>query len=125
MANPSVRFVLDEMHAPVVAHSLREAGHDVIAVADTPELRAMTDEDLFQWAAEHSRRIVTENIKDFRRILSHAEESGWREAEILFTSSRTFSRSRRNPRLLIAALDAWLRHPDAANRPSEDWLKPA
>jgi Domain of unknown function (DUF5615) len=110
------------MHAPVVAATLRDRGYDVTAVADDPDLRAMTDEELFGYAAAQGRRIVTENIKDFRRLLLRAGESGRATAGLLFTSSRTFPRTRRNPGPLIDALDAWLAVPDAANRPTEDWL---
>jgi hypothetical protein len=104
------------MHAPVVSVTLRDRGYDVTAVAD-----AMTDEELFGYAAAQCRRIVTENIKDFRRLLLRAGESGTATAGLLFTSSRTFPRTRRNPGPLIDALDAWLAVPDAANRPTEDW----
>lgn len=117
------RLLLDEMHAPVVARVLRERGHDVVAVADTPELRAMTDPDLFRWATEHGRRNVTENVKDFRRILASAQESGAGCPGLLFTSSRSFPRSRRNPGPLIDALDSWLGKVEAV-APDEDWLCP-
>jgi len=123
-ATAGVSLLLDEMHAPVVAHVLRERGHDVLAVVDSPDLRALTDDEVFAWAAERGRRIVTENVKDFRRLLLRAGESGQHTAGLLLTSSRTFPRSRRNPGPFIDALDAWLRRPDAAKRPAEDWLRP-
>lgn len=117
-----VALLLDEMHAPVVAETLRDRGSDVTAVADSSGLRAMTDEELFVYAAAQGRRIVTENINDFRRLLLRAGESGMSTAGLLFTSSRTFPRTRRNPGPLIDALDAWLAAPGAADRPPEDWL---
>ncbi len=117
-----VALLLDEMHAPVVAAILRERGYDVTAVADSPDLRAMTDDELLAYAAGQGRRIVTENIKDFRRLLLRADESGQSTATLLFTSSRTFPRTRRNPGPLIDALDAWLAASGAADRPAEDWL---
>jgi len=120
-----VALLLDEMHAPAVAEALRERGHDVIAVAERPDLRAMPDADLFLWAGLESRRLVTENVKDYRRLYLHAEESTRQMAALLYTSSRTFPRSRRDHRPLVAALDAWLCRPDAARRPAEDWLQPA
>lgn len=120
----TIALLLDEMHAPAVAEALRQCGHDVIAVAERPDLRAMADGDLFVWAAQESRRLVTENVKDFRRLLLRAEESTLRRAALLYTSSRTFPRSRRNPGPLLAALDAWLCAADASSRPVEDWLRP-
>lgn len=119
-----VKLLLDEMHAPVVARTLRERGHDVIAVADEPDRRAATDDELFVFAAGDGRRIVTENVKDFRRILFRAEESGQRTAGVLLTSSRSFPRSRRNSGPLIKALEQWLNDPQVADRPAEDWLLP-
>ena len=121
----SVPLLLDEMHAPVVAATLRDRGHDVQAVAEQDTLRAMPDEDLFQWAGEHGRRLVTENVKDFVPLLRHAEESGEPITAVLFTSSRSFPRPSRHPGPLINALDAWLHAPDAAKRPPQDWLNPA
>ena len=118
----SVALLLDEMHAPIVAVTLRERGHDVLAVADQVELRALPDEDLFIWAGQQGRRLVTENVKDFAPLLRRAEESGQPSTALLFTSSRAFPRSRRNPGPPIDALDAWLRTGGAAQRPREDWL---
>lgn len=112
------------MHAPIVAAALRDRGHDVLAVAEQTELRALTDDELYTWAGQHQRRIVTENVKDFAPLLRRAEESQQPTTTMLFTSSRTFPRSRRNPGPIIDALDAWLRTADTAHRPDEDWLAP-
>jgi hypothetical protein len=120
-----VALLLDEMHAPTVAEALRNRGRDVVAVAERPDLRSMADDELFTWATDESRRLVTENVKDFRRIFLHAEESARRRAALLYTSSRTFPRSRRDPGPLIAALEAWLCGGDVGSRPAEDWLRPA
>ena len=121
----SVALLLDEMHAPVVAATLRDRSHDVLAVADQDDLRALTDEELFRWAADHDRRIVTENVKDFAPLLRRADELGQHVARLLFTRSRTFPRTRRNPGPLIDALDAWLRAALASEPAVEDWLQPA
>ena len=61
--------MLDEMHAPAIAAALRERGHDVVAVAERLDLRAMTDEELFAWAGHESRRLVTENVEDCYKAL--------------------------------------------------------
>jgi hypothetical protein len=39
----SVPLLLDEMHAPVLAPALHDRGHDVIAVVEQDELRALTE----------------------------------------------------------------------------------
>lgn len=133
MTGKGQRLLLDEMHAPGVAGELRR-GHDVIAVAADPELRAFTDGDLFRLAGSDpsrvssdvaGRRVVTENVKDFRPLLRRAREAGMSGPGFLFTSSRRFPRSRARPAPLIEALDAWLSGPDVARRPPEDWLAAA
>jgi hypothetical protein len=121
----SLALLLDEMHAPVVAAKLRDRGHDVLAVAEQDDLRALTDEQLFRWASERDRRIVTENVKDFAPLLRRAEELRHHAAPLLFTSSRTFPRTRRNPGPMIDALDTWLRAAKANEPPMADWLQPA
>ncbi|MGL4743503.1 MAG: DUF5615 family PIN-like protein [Dermatophilaceae bacterium] len=119
----SPRLLLDEMHPPLVADLVRQRGHDVLPLVADPLMRGMTDDEVFTWAAREGRRIVTENVKDFRRLLL-AVGDGAPVAPLLFTSSRTFPRTRRNPGPLVDALDAWLTAPDADRRPVEDWLVP-
>jgi hypothetical protein len=95
--------------------------HRVLRVVGRPELPLI---HLFRVAATARRRIVTENVTDYR-LLHQAEETGIPTGGVLFTSSCRFPRSRKNPGPLIEALDAWLRRPDLARRPPEDWLMPA
>jgi Domain of unknown function (DUF5615) len=121
----TVPLVLDEMLAPTIADALRDKGYDVVAVAAEPNLRAMTDDEVYAWAASHGRCIVTENVKDFRPILARVEEAGGRVAPLLLTSSRTFPRTRRNPGPLITALDARLRGTGPVLASVEQWLLPA
>lgn len=111
--------LLDEMFPPVIAEELRRRGHDVIAVAADPQLRAKSDPELFAWATEQKRRLVTENAKDFRPLLDKSAPAG---PGLLLTSSRSFPRSRQAPGALVSALGAWLSTRDAAARPPEDWL---
>lgn len=122
-SRPGVALLLDEMFAPSIAVELRRRGHDVIAVAAEPELRSMTDTEIYSWATRERRRIVTENVKDFRRLLMQDAESDG--PGVLFTSARTFPRSRRAPGSLIASLESWLSQPGVLARPPEDWLAPA
>lgn len=108
--------------SPAIAAALRDLGHDVVAVAARGELRAMTDEELFAWAAAHDRWPLTENVKDFRPTLLRALQAGTATAGVLYTSSRAFPRSRKNPGPLIQALHAWLRAGPPAAPLTEDWL---
>jgi len=111
-------LLLDEMLSPKIADELRRRGHDVVAVAADPMLRSKTDAELFEWARENRRRIVTENVRDFRPLLRD-DSSG---PGVIFLSSRTFPRSRKTVGVLIRALDAWLVSASRSAHPPEDWL---
>lgn len=118
-------LILDEMFPSALAAALRPEGHDVVAVCERQELRALSDTELFEWAASARRRIVTENVKDFRPLLARAQGSEGSPAQLLLTSSRTFPRSRRNPAPLLDALRGWLVESAQPDCPAEDWLRPA
>ena len=107
-------LLLDEMFSPAIAKQLRRRGHDVLALVADPELRALSDPEVYAWASEHGRRVVTENVKDFRPLLASGTGSG-----VLFTSARTFPRSRHHLGPLIDALDGWLH---AGTESLEQWL---
>jgi hypothetical protein len=115
-------LVLDEMFSPTIAVTPRERGHDVIAVAERVDLRAMTDDDLYAWAAAENRWLLTENVKDFRPIMLRALQTSSATPGLLFTSSRTFPRSRKHPGPLIDALHAWLTKGPPPPPLIEDWL---
>jgi predicted nuclease of predicted toxin-antitoxin system len=119
----SPRLLLDEMFSPVISAALRDLGHDVSAVAEKPGLRAMTDEEVFAFAATREQWLLTENVKDFQPILQQARQAGTPAAGLLFTSSRAFPRSRKNPGPLIDAIHAWLSAGVPRPPISEDWLQ--
>jgi len=115
-----VALLLDEMFAPAIAIELTRRGFDVLAAADDPNLRSMNDGQLLEWAEERGRILVTENVKDFRPLLSASHTA----PRVLFTSSRTFSRSRRSIGLIIGALEGWLQSSEARSGSAESWLQP-
>ena len=119
---PAARLLLDEMFSPAIAAGLRHLGHDVIAVADRPDLRAKSDEEIFAWASAEKRWLLTENVKDFRPIMLRALSAGPVGCGLLFTSSRAFPRSRKNPGALIRALHTWLTAGPPAPPVTESWL---
>ena len=114
-----VALLLDEMFPPAIAAELRRRGFDVIGVAEDLQLRSMSDAELYQWATESGRRIVTENVKDFRRLASMVDEG----PGLLFTSTRSVPRSRRSVGLVISALEACLRNHDPDSAPFQEWLQ--
>src|ERR1700689_1102410 len=119
---PDARLLLDEVFSPAIAAELRALGHDVIAVADRPDLRSKSDDEVFAWANAEKRWLLTENVKDFRPIVLRTLQAGLPGCGLLFTSSRAFPRSRKNPGPLIRAIHAWLTDGRPARPVTESWL---
>lgn len=119
----TTRLILDEHYSAAIAQMLREHGHDVVAAVASDELRGANDPELYRHATQTGRRIVTENIKDFRPLLLAASAAGTPGASLLLVPPRRFPRGRgdRNANI-VAVIDAWLKRPDAGPRPVEDWL---
>jgi hypothetical protein len=122
MTRARAGLVLDEMFSPAIAAALRDLGHEVVAIAERGELRAMKDEELFAWATARGWWLLTENVKDFRPILLRALQSDVPATGILYTSGRSFPRSRKNPGPLIEALRTWLEAGPPDSPLIEDWL---
>jgi hypothetical protein len=119
----SIQLLLDEMFSPIVAEALRERGHKVVALVEKPEMRAMSDEEVFAWAAARQCWLLTENVKDFQPIKLRALQANIVTASLFFTSSRTFSRTRQHLGSLVNALDAWLAQGPPEHPIIEDWLQ--
>ena len=119
---PPAALLLDEMFSPAIAAELRARGHNIIAVAERPDLRAKPDEEIFAWAAADGRWLLTENVKDFRPIMLRALQAGSPCCGLLFTSSRSFPRSRKDPGPLIQALHTWLTAGPPRPPATEFWL---
>jgi hypothetical protein len=119
----SVQLLLDEHYSEEIAAQLRAAGYDVIAVVADPDLRAQPDDEIFRRAAAARRRVVTENIKDFRPLLLQAYADGEETAGLLLVPPGRFPRgSGKRPAAIRVALLSWLAAADVADRPDEDWL---
>ncbi|MDO5535686.1 MAG: DUF5615 family PIN-like protein [Propionibacteriaceae bacterium] len=117
------RLLLDEHYSEVIATELRARGHDVVAAVSNSDIRGAADSVVFRWAAEAGRRIVTENIKDFRPLLIQASTSGSRYAPLLLVPPRRFPRGRGDrAAAIVSAIDNWLSRDDVTQRPVEDWL---
>lgn len=119
----TTRLILDEHYSAAIAEALRERGHDVVAAVASDELRGASDPELYRYAAHAGRRIVTENIKDFRPLLLAATAAGTSAAALLLVPPRRFPRGRgdRNATIVVA-IDAWLTRADADPGSIEDWL---
>jgi|HubBroStandDraft_6_1064221.scaffolds.fasta_scaffold681210_2 hypothetical protein len=63
MTRTRTGLVLDEMFSPAIAAALRDLGHEVVAITERGELRAMTDDELFAWTTARGRWLLTETSK--------------------------------------------------------------
>jgi hypothetical protein len=113
-------LILDEHYSDAIAKELRERGHDVISVVANSELRGQSDSEIYRFGAENGRRVVTENIKDFRPLLvAGAAKSP--SARLLLVPPSRFPRGGGDRQAkIVAALDQWL---SLSDRPQEDWLQ--
>lgn len=116
-----MKALLDEHLSPRIAALLREAGYDVVAVADRDDLVACSDRALFETATAEGRAVVTNNIKDFRPLAAEWLAMGrTHPGLILLPSARTRTRAAVNA--LAAAVRAVLdAHPDGI-ADSERWM---
>lgn len=120
-AAPGLRLLLDEMWPPSIAEALRKRGHDVVAVAERPELRGQRDDAIYRAAWAEERALVTENVADFRPLAAADARAGRPHPPLVFTSNRTFPRGNaRTAGRLVAALDRLITGPDAQR--GEHWL---
>lgn len=119
----SEKLLLDEHYADAIAAELRAAGHDVLAVVADPQFRAQPDSEVFRHAAASRRRIVTENVKDFRPLLQQAYAAGDPSARLLLVPPDRFPRrAGRRTAAVVKALSGWLASTEAGYGPDEDWL---
>lgn len=118
-----MKALLDEQLSPQIAVLLRDAGHDVIAVADRDDLVGCSDRTILEAVAGEGRAVVTNNIKDFRPLAAEWLSQGRTHSGlILFPSTRT--RTRAAITVLTAAIEAVLRaHPEGIAG-SERWVGP-
>jgi hypothetical protein len=119
----SEKLLLDEHYSDAIAAELRKTGYDVLAVVADPDLRAQPDAEIFRRAAAADRRIVTENIKDFRPLLQRAYAASDPAARLLLVPPNRFPRgAARRTAAIVKAVSAWPAALDGADRPDEDWL---
>ena len=115
-----MKLLLDVHHSRLAAQRLRNEGHDVLAASDDPALAGLDDDELLRAAMGDGRVVVTENARDFDRIIRAWSARGDRHAGIVFTSPRRFHRgSSAYPNNLVAALRTLLDHPPES---MVDWI---
>lgn len=118
-----MKLLLDTHHSLVVAERLRNEGHDVVAASDDGVLASLPDEELLRVAARAGRAVVTENARDFDRIVRGWAVSGEHHAGVVFTSPRRYHRGNRAyPANLVRTLQAILIDPPQTDLDWVYWL---
>lgn len=103
-----MRLLLDEHYSPVIAEQLRERGHDVVAVAERPDLVSRTDGELLSLMAPEKRAILTENWGDFQRELRQAAAVSQTHFGVVFTSRNQLPRGKGTIGLYVEILGDFL-----------------
>lgn len=112
-----MRLLLDEMWSPAIAEQLRRQGHDVVASAERPDLRGLSDDELLRAATAQRRALATRDVGDFAQLMVrwHAEDRDhW---GVILVSPRRFSAFKGSVGPLVRALEAAL-----TAHPGEDAL---
>jgi len=119
-----VKLLLDAHHSPRAAERLRDKGYDVVSAADDSAAVSMADEELLRHASADERAVVTEDAKDFDRIVRAWVATDDHHAGVIFTSPRRFHRgSPSYPENLVAAVTTLLESPPDDQRDRVHWLQ--
>lgn len=78
------------MLSSAIAEQLRRRGHDVVAVTERGDLRALDDLDLFDRMQDEGRAVATYNRDDFLEIDRRRRQSGTGHAGIVILNPRRF-----------------------------------
>lgn len=118
-----MKALLDEQLSPHIAVLLREAGYDVQAVAERPDLLGRSDRLVFETASSEGRAVITNNVQDFRPLAAEWLAQGNVHAGlILLPSSR--SRTKDAIAALADRIQAVLRDNPGGLNGSERWIGP-
>ncbi|HUB84296.1 MAG TPA: DUF5615 family PIN-like protein [Rhizomicrobium sp.] len=96
-----MKFLIDNALSPVLAHALREAGHDAIHVREIA-LHAADDATIFELAAHQDRVLVSADV-DFGTLLAMRNEA--KPSVILFRKGTERS-PEKQVKILLASLSA-------------------
>jgi hypothetical protein len=103
-----LRLLLDEMLPAAIAEGLRSRGRDVVAVVETPDLRGLSDPELFERAQQDRRVTVTYNRDDFLALDRLYRAAGREHHGIVVLNPRRFPQGERSIGPLVDALDAFV-----------------
>lgn len=89
-----------------IAEQLRDRGHDVIAVVETPDLIGRPDEDILAAAAEQERCLVTLNVRDLAVLSAEWRRLGRTHAGIVHVATSAFPQDRSFVGAVVTSLTA-------------------
>lgn len=119
-----MKLLLDEMYPKAIAEGLRARGHDAVAIVEVPELRNVSDAEVFAAAQREQRAVVTENVPDFVPIANEHDAGGQAHYGLVLVHPSKYPRG--NPRVIgemVAAVDALAsRYPAGDPTSLRDWL---
>lgn len=104
---------MDEMFTLAIGRELRVLGHDVVAVKEVDGAAGMDDRQLFEWASQERRVVITENVRDFMPLHVECLRDGSEHAGLIFTSDHRY------PRGIGATVGALVRDIDALARATQ------
>jgi Domain of unknown function (DUF5615) len=101
-----LRLLLDEMYPASMAEGLRDRGHDALAIVERPELRNLTDAEVFAAAQGECRAVVTENMSDYVPIANDHDARGQAHHGLVLVHHARYPRGRaRTIGAMVTALD--------------------
>lgn len=103
-----MKLLLDEMLCARIAEQIRACGHDAVAVDETPELRGLPDPELFAFAQEQVRAIVTYNREDFLALDREYQSRQQEHRGIVILHPRRFPQGTASIGVLVAALASFV-----------------
>lgn len=119
----AVRLLLDEMLSPRIAVELRASGHDALAVKEVADVVGASDEVVLAFARREGRALVTNNVRDFRRLGAEAMIPGGLGHQGLVLISSSIRRTRADVATIVKLLDDLLRaHAQTGLVEREIWL---
>lgn len=118
-----MKVLLDEQLSSRIAVLLRQAGYDVVAVAERDDLVGRSDRVMLEVAATEERAVITNNMKDFRPLAAERLAQGRSHGGLVLVPSRQAS-TRAAVAALTGAIERVLHdHPEGLAG-SERWIDP-
>jgi hypothetical protein len=99
-----LKLLLDEMYPASIADGLRARGHD--AIVERPELRNVSDPDVFAAAQSEGRAVATENVRDCVAIANEHDARGKAHHGLVLVHPARYPRGKsRTIGAMVTALD--------------------